>query len=127
LEQEDQHSKLVLLQSTANFRSFQQEDLHIKLVLLQSTANLKSCFGAFRQSSQMQQCARLLTSYGQRLPDPRQCILANARMTACLQQQSTFCTGMSPCLPAQVFKSFNIGYCMLIEFEAHMSNCRDSI
>ncbi|DBA68637.1 TPA: hypothetical protein ACH3X2_013574 [Trebouxia sp. C0005] len=45
-----------------------------------------------RQSSHVQQCARLLTSYSQGLLDPRQCTLANARMTACLQQQSTFCT-----------------------------------
>ncbi|KAL0040973.1 hypothetical protein WJX77_000610 [Trebouxia sp. C0004] len=45
-----------------------------------------------RHSSQVQQYVRLLTSYGQRPPDPRQCMLINMPMTACLQQQSTLCT-----------------------------------
>ncbi|DBB15588.1 hypothetical protein WJX82_004409 [Trebouxia sp. C0006] len=46
-----------------------------------------------RQASQMQQCARLLTSGCQGLPDLGQCGLASTRMTPCLQQWSTFCIG----------------------------------
>jgi len=60
--------------------------------LLQQTAELG--FGAFRQASQMQQCARLLTSGCQGLPHLRQCGLASMRMTPYLQQWSTFCTGV---------------------------------
>ena len=49
-------------------------------------------------------------------------MLASTHMTAYLQQHPTFCT---PCSPALVLNSFNIGSCMLIKVEAHMLVCRD--
>ena len=64
--------------------------------LLQPTADLEPGFGAFRQPSQVQQCARLLNRCGKAPIDlgPRQCMLASMHMTAYLQQQSAFGTGV---------------------------------
>jgi len=87
--------------------TFQRKVQLVSTRLLQLTADLRPGFGAFRRPSQMQQCARLLNSCGKGAPDPKHCMLASMHMTACLQQQSTFCTGVSPCSPAFVLNSFN--------------------
>jgi len=80
--------------------------------LLQLTAGLRPGFGAFRQASQMQQCARLLTSCCQGLPDLRQYRLASMHMTPYLQQRSTICTGVLSHFLAHVTKCFKISFWM---------------
>jgi len=72
---------------------FQRKHQQVSTRLLQQTAELGPGFGAFRQASQMQQCARLVSSC-QGLPHIRQYKLASLRMTPCLQQWSAFCTGV---------------------------------
>ena len=83
---------------------FQHKDQHVCTRLLQLTADLRPCFGDFRQASQLQQCAWLLTSCCHELPDLRQYRLAILHMKPCLQQWSTLCTGVLSYFLTKVIK-----------------------
>ena len=87
---------------------FEHTEQAVSTRLLQLTADLRPGFDAFRQASQMQQCARLLISRCHGPPDLRQYRLASMLMNPCLQQQSTFCTGVLSCCLAKVVKCLYI-------------------
>ncbi len=111
---------------------FEHKDQHVSTRLLQLTADLRPCSGAFRQASQMQQCARLLTSCCQGLPDLRQYRLASMHMNPCLQQWSTLCTGglsyiLIMCYNLSSWMEIKVGPCCFAGSASDISNSNDIV